>query len=130
MEQQRDTYDILQLFFTVIVATFPGVILLATLLVMHFIIKKGLFKILGNNVKRKGLIFNSFALLLVLIAIFTCIDRVFWATINTAIPLLIVSLSFNRNAQKLDSTKIVTRLIYILIVLTVFLAIISYLFKF
>jgi len=130
MEQQSDSYDILLSFFTMIVAVFPGVILLTILLVMHLIIIKSVFRLLGNNAKRNGLIFNSFALLLVLIALFTCIDWVFWPTINTATPLLIVSLLFNRSAQKLNSTKKFTNLIYILIVLTVFFAIISYLFNY
>ena len=129
MVHQRDTsYDILQAFFTGMVAVFPGVLLLAILLVFYFIIKKSIFKILDKKVKIIGLIFNGFALVLVLIALYTFFNWVFWPTINTAIPLINVSLLFNRSAQKLNSTKKFTNFIYILILLVIFYAIISYFF--
>jgi hypothetical protein len=129
MVHQSDTsYDILQAFFTGMVAVFPGVLLLAILLVFYFIIKKSIFKILDKKVKIIGLIFNGFALVLVLIALYTFFNWVFWPTINTAIPLIIVSLLFNRSAQKLNSTKKFTNFIYILILLVIFYAIISYFF--
>ena len=129
MVHQSDTsYDILQAFFTGMVAVFPGVLLLAILLVFYFIIKKSIFKILDKKVKIIGLIFNGFALVLVLIALYTFFNWVFWPTINTAIPLIIVSLLFNRSAQKLNSTKKFTNFINILILLVIFYAIISYFF--
>lgn len=131
MEQQSDTsYDILLAFFTLIVSIFPGVILLIALFVIHLIIKKILSKFLDKKVNTIGLIFNSIALVFVLIALYTFFDWVFWPTINTAIPLIIVSLLFNRSAQKLNSTKKFTSFIYILILLVIFYAIVSYLINY